>query len=607
MKKVLSTPKNDFTEIEAVLAKISPDSPEIRSKSTRIISKLSIVFGESSTPIINTYKKNFKSHIEYAVSKLAEDFPSHTQQREALLYRILTILSENIPQLLKDPELPLSIKESIFPEKVVDLLIRMGKIDPAELSCTLDQKEWIKEYSKISTALKTKLIVINDARGIDWNVRQENLWIWCRALLEETSHPLFRLILKAPKEKSDQEPILKSCQKLMDILVEFIGVTTAVDDISDTLSDDFLTQKFTKIPKSKDREILLLRDEVMRYKNGIFLDYFDFTVNLWRDAYGKLKVWLGDHICNDSQPFLIAHYEEIMKSMVFSQSMNAHPHGSEMTLENIGMNLPANMMIKFLRYMEFTMLESLKREYPTMEMPDRESSAIKIIDQITTVAQSLASIANSLATYYRELGENDKSNELFFAASLIHSASLTSKNITLKDHFEEFIRDKGYQNHFFDHYGEAKVCDFLDLLTLRKSITRDIFSCLQFIPRDIPEIASIPYAQFSNALLLCQSVLDSIGLVSQAKQISEDSASNLNKLKLKMRHLELVDGYVKKVTCETQVMEQYATKWQQGYEKMDSLASGLTEYKDATLDYIKSWNTFRTMYLIFKYRPSGTI
>ena len=607
MKKILASIKSDSTEIDAVLAQISVGNSGILQKAIKIISKMSIIFGDATVPVIETYKKEFLSHLKKAIFKLEEELPIHSQQREELLYTILNILSENIPQLLKDPELPLSIKQTISPEKIVGILIRMGKVDRSALSTTLDQKEWIKEYSKVSTALKTKLVSINDSRGIDWNVRQENLWIWCRALLEETSHPLFRLVLKESKEKTDKDPILKSCEKLMDILVEFIALTTAVDDISDTLSDDYLTQRFTKIPQAKERALLLLREEIMKYKGGIFLDYFDFTASLWKDACAKLKVWLGEQASSEAQPAIIAHYEEIMKSMMFSQSMNAHPHGAEMTPENIGANLPANMMIRFLRDMEFTMLEALNKEYPEMGVPESNDAKLKIINEITTIAQTLASISNSLATYYRELGENDKSNELFFAANQLHTASLKSRSTTLKDHFEEYIKGRGYQNHFFDHYGEATVSDFLDLLILRKSVSRDIFSCLQFFPSNIPEIPLIPFTEFSNPLSLSQHILDAVTLTSKTKLLAEDCISNINKLKLKMRHLELIDGYVRKVTCETDVMEIYAKKWQEGFEKMLALADGPTEYKDATLDYVRSCETFRDMYLIFKYKPAGTI
>jgi len=607
MKKILASIQSDATEIDAILAPITAGDSGILHKATKIISKMPAIFGDASIPLIDTYKKEFLNHLKMAISKLEKELPTHSQQREELLYTVLNILSENIPQLLRDPELPLTVKETISPEKIVGILIRMGKVDRSSLSTTLDQKEWIKEYSKVSTALKARLVSINDSRGIDWNVRKENLWIWCRALLEETSHPLFRLVLKESKEKPDKDAIHKSCEKLMDILVEFIAVTTAVDDIADTLSDDFLTQRFTKIPKATDRDLLLLRDEIMRYKGGVFLDYFDFTVSLWKDACAKLKVWLGEQASSDAKPEVIAHYEEIMKSMIFSQSMNAHPHGAEMTTENIGTKLPANMMIRFLRHMEFAMLEALNKEYPDMGIPKRDDSNLKIIDKITMIAQTLASIANSLATYYRELGENDKSNELFFAANQLHTAFLEGKGTSLKDHFEKYIQEKGYQNHFFDHYGETPVSDFLDLLTLRKSVTRDIFSCLQFIPRDIPEITSIPYTEFNNPLLLSQNILDSIDAISKTTQITEDSMANINKLKLKMRHLELIDGYVRKVTCETGVMEAYAKKWQEGFEKMTALAGGLTEYKDATLDYVRSCETFLNMYLVFKYKPAGTI
>ena len=103
-------------------------------------------------------------------------------------------------------------------------------------------------------------------------------------------------------------------------------------------------------------------------------------------------------------------------------------------------------------------------------------------------------------------------------------------------------------------------------------------------------------------------------LAVETLRLAQDSANEyflkggiLAKLK---RHIELIDKFSGKLMIETGVQEEFFDRWLGEIETMKKEAENNIQnsaLRKHTLSYIKSWETFLSMYLMFKWSSDGTI
>jgi hypothetical protein len=515
---------------------------------------------------------------------------------------LLSLLVKNTLKLLRDDELPLSIKSLFLNRLTATLETTQKMFSRPETTLLLDikGKELFPGYKEIALQLRERLIKDKDQAGITFKGRSIKLFMWCQQELTETRNPLVNLFLTNPKidKSKNYKHSFDQLDNILNILILFIG---ACDDIADTIQDEKVTLIFEKIPYcSTQSAIDQLGSEIKDFRDGMFTDYFENAVSIWKDAVLQLEKLFGkDYFDSNVKPQFLKIFESIVRSLSYSVYLNTRPHSSDITVDKIREILAPNIMVCCFRYLEqalvFQLLE--KEGLPTPSPED-----LSKLDTIIRMAQSNAASSNAAATASRELQkENDISSEFPFAMNTIFLEELSKTGVTFVKEFCNFIESKGYQNGFLATYYENVPSDFdyLTLLVLRRTIFEKIISELdRFKKRGFPPTDS-------------DYEIDSIASHS-IKVASESSNENLLKgglLAKYKRHIELINLFTEHLIIKTDVFTKFFANWEKEITSMRELSEAIEDplLRQEVTHFIHSWENFLLMYLLFKKTFDGTI
>ncbi len=523
--------------------------------------------------------------------------------------KIKTLFEKNLSSVLQDPELPSFIKALLVDKMsaMARILGNMASQSPATLLMANGQRDsHFPAYQHASSRLKADLIRHKDPAGVTFSGRSLKLFSWCQAELTETAHPLVGFLLDKLTTSEIKTDVEARFKRLADISNLLILQIACGDDISDNIQDEVLVPFFVNIPLSDDirrEKGLPSRVEslafVAHHRDGIFLAYYDAAVTIWDDAIVQLTTLFGD-TWDDIAPEFLKLHEKVMGSLTYSILMNITPHDPSIVLANIMDNLAPNMMVESFRFLEKSLVMQIATEH---HMPLPDTAAIAVCDTLVQRSQKSASLANSTATASREMRENDISNPIPFELNKAYMTLLAERGTTFVDTFEKFLKENGYNNHFFSHYydlDEGVVPpDFncLSLLMLRKSAVAQILVNLSLLNMDIaPEDYVLDH-------------LATTALTQIAESKNEQNKVYGRALAKYKKHIGLIDKFFESLLKETNVETHLFEIWKQDIDEMRTRAGSIQEptLKKHAETYVTSWEDFLCMYLLFKRAYDGTI
>ena len=541
--------------------------------------------------------------LEFAYSNQLTEFRSHTDIHPKITSKIMEIFRNNVRHVLQDLELPRSIK-ALTIKKMPDMariLERMFLQNPKSILLDRKSQSSFPAYDQACKALKLELIKDKDQAGITFSGRSIKLFSWCQEELTETAHPLVGYLLQSPLQESAKDIMKDQFKTLFNISNLLILQIACGDDISDNIQDEKLTKLFAKIPFLDKVKLAEYRSQIAEHREGRFLKYFDIAVNIWQDAVKQLETVFGkEYFYTQVYPQFLENHRVVMQSLIYSQHMNSRPHDAHITQESISENLAPNMMVECFRFLEEALVKKLAAENQ-VTLPSL--SDLSIVQSIIRQSQKSASAANAAATAHREFKENDLSSPFPFAMSNEHSKQLLEDGKLFASVFENFIKENGYNNHFFATYLDrdpSKDFDYLSLLLLRKQAYKKIVIELDEVKK---HGCTIPTSDYSISSLATSAI-------EQAKSSTDEnlhlSGEFLSKLKL---HVSLIDKFSESLMLETEVQPKFFKTWETEIQQMKEQASQIQNpaFREQTLKYVESWETFLCMYLIFKRALDGTI
>lgn len=519
-------------------------------------------------------------------------------------FKVQNILIQNVPDLLLDPELQASSTTILTSRltKIKDLLVDM--MSDRKDFMIVSESPVIPTFLDISKRLKNALIQSNDANGLSWNPREENLWLWCRTMLEHTVHPDYREILNNPTiSETIKLDIQEKFHVLFDIENKTIMEIAFSDDVADNLKDPMLTSILIKIPFGQESELDKQREFLQTYCSGIYIDYYDLARQVWNDALQGFKQLVGENIYQRIQTQYIDHYQKIMNSMTFSLNMNLNPHDKDLSIEAINKVLPYNMMVECFRFMEKALVLSLEEAHQCSLITETPED-ILIKESIIETTQLIASLSNSTATIYRELKESDMTNVLLSMANKHKLKTLTESGITFKDDFINFQKQNNFENHFFQLYGEPS--DLFSLIQTKNAVLPELLASLNALSRNG---ISLSVLETNDIQGYVTKVIELIEIAVRERGVNESVIFTKNILTRRLSHLKLIDSYIKKAVREsntTQIcIDTISGLIDSCKEKSRQLST--IQQRNAMEAYIDSWQDFFAMYLIFKHNTHGAI
>jgi hypothetical protein len=531
-------------------------------------------------------------------------------------FHCLEVVFDNIPRLLSDPEIADGIKLKINPQRIATLItkIHLAFSETPLTARTLTEQQvemqdlLVEQFTSISSKLKLAACHVYP-RASHWNVREEGLWKWCLVMAEETRHPLVRHLEKTVRDEKFQRVFSEKLKELFRIIAEFIMFIAFCDDISDNLADQELSDLFKKVPFLKSHEIPLEIAKIEQINGGIFKNFYLQSVRIWQDCIRKFTTLVGDDLFSTHQAEFSDLFKLIMESMTLSVDLNLNPHHYEKQLDKIDRVLAPNMMIESFRWMEHLLVQSVIKEFSfskdfltQLQSPNDES----LMTELVRLSQISGSQANSMATFYREvLIEEDLSNPLIYRINIAYSKYLAAKSTedteaTLISEFNNFLHDKGYQNHFFSDYDEPK--DFLDFMLLKGHIVEVLVNDLKVIC--LTHKIEMNFGQFKNIHDMVTAYLSRI----REKATKEVHQNALKSLERRLRHLVLANDFVKKIAFDCNALQDYTAEYLSNITLMRSCADKLSKsLQESAHNFVDSWEEFAQLYLIFKHKPSGMI
>ena len=520
----------------------------------------------------------------------------------AFPHPILSSMAKNLKSVLQDPGLPNFIKAVLVAQipNMARILEQMASRPVDTLLNSSAGSSHFGQYQEVSLALKNALIGSKDRAGITFSGRSIKLFSWCQAELKETRHPLVNVLLAGLSGETKKETEVKF-DRLADICNLLILQIACGDDIADNIQDEELVPIFVSIPLSDEARAAqggMSRAEasafVLDHRGGIFAPYYEAAVTIWADAMSQLRLLFGSHWDTIEPDFLQLH-KQVMNSLTYSILMNIDPLDPDINLGSILDNLAPNMMVECFRFLE----KALTLQLAASQEISLPESDFAICDRIVVDSQRSASWANSAATASRELQESDLSNFIPFELNRAYMASLGGSSFA--PIFEAFLKINGYENHFFSHYYASgkppEDFNCLALLMLRKMAISQIvvnLNTLTFAPS--PDDYALAH--------LAEKALERI-----SKSHNRQNAligETLSKFK---QHILLIDRFFDFVLKQTAVEERLFEIWNKDLLAMKETAGTVVDpvLRGYTQQYVDSWETFLSMYLLFKRAYDGTI
>ncbi len=509
-------------------------------------------------------------------------------------------LVEHSDRLFQDKELPDSIKELYLQRMpgLAKILEKMLSRDKRTLLLDASRESKYDAYRAATERLIESLRDARDQAGITLRPRSLKLFAWCRQELTETRNALTRLLLKSLNHNKEAEHQFELLDDISNLLIFFIG---AADDLADTVQDKKMTECVAKIPFcTTSAELAELRETVATYKKGRFLEYFDIVKDIFQDAFIQLENLFGKpHFDQDVKPRFLEIFKTIVGSLEYSVHMNIQPHDDEITVPVIHETLAPNIMVECFRYLEQALVIKIAQE-KGVTLPQQED--LLILNAVISRSQRNAASSNAAATVSRELRENDLSSPFPFDIDATYRALLDQKGTTFVKEFEAFIKDQGYRNGFFETYFEQKPgsdFDYLSLLTLRRTIYRNVVIEVQMFEADGVDIPKTDYS------------LDSLAeeAIKFAKTSKDERLHNGEMLEKYKRHVELIDKFTDKLALETNVYHRFFEGWQKEISEMKTQCEAIQhpELKKEAIAYVDSWVDFLCTCLFFKHSFDDTI
>lgn len=523
--------------------------------------------------------------------------PVHTK----LISKIFDVFTSNLLNVLKDKELPLSIKELLIDKmpQMADSLMRMYSRPPQTLLVGRSGQRCFEEYEGVGKRLKNALVNAQHSAGITYSPRSIKLFAWVREALRDTANPLVGLLLEHPKIQDRKSDIHVSFEKLFDIVNLLVLQIACGDDIADNIKDKKLTKIFADIPFFTEEDRIKNRKIVQDYQHGIFLEYFDKAVEIWKEAIQQLKDLFGESYfeSNVKNRFLELH-SSVMGSLTYSQFMNSTPHDPSITQESISKNLDPNIMVECVRMLEGALVQKFVGE---AEIGLPSESDLAIVQEIIKKSQKNAAYSNAAATAPREQKENDISSPVPFALNDLNNRRLAETGKTFVEQFNQFLAEEGYQNHFFSNYSvtpNPEGFDYVSLLMIRRVALSQGMQQLS----DLKWHFEIPSSDYNVATF-------AIKAIELAEQSEDEAVMKGFFLKRLKQHIELIDKFSDKLLIETDVQNSFFKQWEQEiqimYQDVDRIEN--PELKKHAERYVDSWELFLCMYLLFKRAFDGTV
>jgi hypothetical protein len=553
----------------------------------------------------NLPKINPQEILATIFQKLSPHLKDGLLQKSAL--QVMFVVFDNIPKLLQDPEISDEIKLKININKIVDLMIRINlafsdKPMSAQVSTSngVEAQLLMDHFTRISSKLKVDACG-EYARATHWNVRKEGLWKWCLVMAEETRHPLVRYFETTQNPKF-KEAILTNFKALFEVIAELIMFIAFCDDISDNLAEKEVSDLFKQVPFLQEHQIQEEIKKIEKISGGIFKDFYIQSVRVWQDCIKKFKALVGTDLLASRWEQLSELYTLIMDSMSLSVELNLDPHKYTESVPTVDKGLAPNMMIESFRWMERLLLDSLLFSYSSeSDLPLPRPSVETKINTLISLSQISGSQANSMATLYREiLTEDDLSNPIVYRINKAYAQKLEEKSSTLEKEFQDFLQENSYVNHFFADYESPK--DFIDFMILKNHIVRLLLNELKSLC--LLHKIKMNFGEHGNLQEMVTQMLPEI----QEKVTAEVYQNDKKGLERRLKHLVLSNQFIKKITIECESLLAYASEHVGNFSAMRSLAEELpAEFQSSAEEYIKSWEVFTQMYLLFKHKPSGMI
>jgi hypothetical protein len=523
--------------------------------------------------------------------------------------KIKALLRVNVGILLKDPELPDSIKGLCVNRLLfmAGILKKMHSRSSESLLLSKQNKAFFPLYKEVALDLKKALIKARDPVGITFVGRNEKLFKWCRQELTETRNPLVEWLLGKVPDQLHKDDFLKQFDKLSDILNSLILVVGACDDLADTIQDMALTKIVVKIIEVETSEKIAQQAElfgdVKAHRDGIFDDYFRLVVDIWNDSIDQLESAFGKTYFDErvKEEFLNI-FISIGESLTYSVLLNVTPHHKKITPAIIHEKLAPNIMVCCFRYLEKSLVVKLAAE---LDIEAPSESDLGVLQRVIDMSQVSAASSNAAATVSRELREGDLSTPFpFIINDRLIEGLLKGQSFVQK--FEAYILGKGYTNGFFKTYSDkdpSEGYDYLSLLMLRRAI----------LTRALAELDAHNLARIKNGQeALPDSDWTMEALAAEAIKSANSSGSehlSADMLEKYKTHIDLIDSFSDSVALETDVYDDFFKQWEKDIVIMRKSADTIDDedLKEQAGLYIDSWQDFLCMYLLYKRAFDGTI
>ncbi len=163
--------------------------------------------------------------------------------------------------------------------------------------------------------------------------------------------------------------------------------------------------------------------------------------------------------------------------------------------------------------------------------------------------------------------------------------------------------------------------NLLDIFHVRRITFSEILDTLIHLDREVRKL-EIDFYKERDIIKLAKEtlknprlswILEDVGASVESRSgLDLQDIPNTSKLRVKLlnkkvKHVNLVENFVKKIVKDTSVTSKYIEEWQDKISKMNELANGIenTDLQAHVKNYIETYKVFMAMYLIFKHSKVG--